>query len=316
MRLLFALTLSAGLCGCSMIFPDDPTPKKERARKKTPKADRDRAKHTRHGEIEVGLDSAGELRTAMIHVPADLDLSQRNAVVIGLHGGKGNGARKIMPLWKDQMEKDFILVFPNGQKQDTQRGAWFVDNATEDRRHVDFLAALIDQLARDYNIDTQRVFATGFSSGAHMVNQLHCLDAKRYAGFVAMQHYLLEGLADHCTPKPPRPYMLVAATGDTKAPYAGHEGHELGAEATLDWWLSNAGCARKNITPVARKDRGDKTEVWHSTYDRCTRSAGIEFIKIEGGDHSWPSHGNTGNSCSDIDAPTEAVAFFRRRAGL
>ena len=275
---------------------------------------------TRKGKLEVVVDSAGEPRSAWVKVPDGMDLSKKNPVIMVFHGGGANDGKTMVPYFSEHKNSDFILVFPNGQRQDESVGGWRVQTVT-DMRHVDFIEALRTRLITDYNADAGRIYAAGFSGGAHLVHQLYCEKSKHYAGFVAMNHYLKAEHQGTCKPDPVVPYMLVAGTADDGARWDGEmnpetgKRHELGAEETMRWWRQTGGCG--DVTPKKRPDKGDKTTVLHYRYEDCKRVSAMEFMKIKGGGHSMPGRRGKGpTQCRDIEMADEIIAFFRRTGGL
>ena len=73
-------------------------------------------------------------------------------------------------------EEKFILVYPQGTLLDGRDthwnvGSWTLSSTTDD---VEFFDMLIADLAENYNIDLDRVYATGHSNGGYMSFLLAC----------------------------------------------------------------------------------------------------------------------------------------------
>ena len=128
----------------------------------------------------AGVDTAGTIsigplqRTYQLHVPAGLD--HPSGLVLNLHGAgaTGSGQAAVTGFNAVADAHGFAVVYPDGIDQSWAdgRGA-----SVPDRQGVDdvgFLVALAERLVQEYRIPPGRVFATGMSAGAFMVNRLAC----------------------------------------------------------------------------------------------------------------------------------------------
>jgi polyhydroxybutyrate depolymerase len=110
-------------------------------------------------------------------VPHDAAPGAGLVLVLVLHGDGADGTamRTSMPF--DQVSGHAAVVaYPSGQDY-----TWDLFRPTDENADMRFLLALVDVLRSKYSVDSGHIFATGFSSGAFMINQLAC----RQPGLVA-----------------------------------------------------------------------------------------------------------------------------------
>ena len=126
------------------------------------------------GDLPGELVFGGMPRTYQLHVPAGLD--RPAGLVINLHGaGQTGGEQAAVTNYNAIADQHgFVVAYPDGIDFSWAdgRGA-----SVPDRQGVDdvgFLATLIDQLSRDYNVPRGRVFVTGMSAGAFMATRVAC----------------------------------------------------------------------------------------------------------------------------------------------
>lgn len=142
---------------------------------------------TNNFKIKVGQ----EVREYLVFVPKGLE--KNPAVVIVLHGGGGPLGTAEMMLqrsgWAEKANKEkFLAVFPQGtiedpaspvnvdgelknQKRNIRDWNEFSKRTSSSIKNIDdvgFISQMIDDLEKKYQIDKNKVFATGFSNGATM----------------------------------------------------------------------------------------------------------------------------------------------------
>jgi polyhydroxybutyrate depolymerase len=275
-----------------------------------------------HGSLTF----AGAERTYRLYVPRDLP-DGPVPLFVGLHGGLG---------WGDQFattdhveglaeSNGFVVVHPDGVPVagrvaggvGTERSAVWNGGvccgiaAREGTDDVGFVAALIDRIASEHEIDPDRVFAFGHSNGGIMSYRLACELADRIAGIGVVAGTL--GV-DDCDPAEPVSVIHVHGTDDRSLPLAGGVGADSLAGvafpppqegfATL---AAADGCAEPTDTT-----EGDITTALGEGCDAGTATA---FVTIAGGPHAWPGgtpavRPRSGPGYADYDATSEIVGFL------
>ncbi len=251
-------------------------------------------------------------RTYLVHLPAASAPSPSGLpVVVVLHGGGGSGAQVEQQSGLSEVadRAGFLAVYPNGSgRLGTTLLTWnagtccgYAHQTNSD--DVAFVAAVLDQLARDHRVDPRRIYVTGMSNGAMMAYRLGCELAGRIAAIAPVS-----GALDTVTCTPSRPVSVLAFHGlaDQKVPYKGGESSLAGLRkgderadrsvaAAMSFWTRRDGCA---ATPT-RSTRG---AVHHDVYGSCGPGVAVELYSIEGAGHAWPG-GTRPRGQGDAPAP-------------
>jgi polyhydroxybutyrate depolymerase len=167
-----------------------------------------------------------------------------------------------------------IVVYPNADS-----GRWDATGygSIDD---VFFIRALIDQLEADYQIDSARVYATGYSNGADMTYRLACQLADRISAVAPVS-----GTNGTTNCRPARPISVVAfhGTADSNSRYDGDPGiGVLAFPAEFERWQRLNGCTG---TP-GLQDSG--TLVIRSA-TTCKEGTGVAYYTLVDVGHEWPT---------------------------
>jgi len=274
---------------------------------------------------------AGLERTYRIHVPTVRERDKPVPLVIVLHGGGGTGKRMeklaLGGLTKLSEQEGFVVVYPDGIEKHWNDGRAKVKyRAHRDKiDDVGFIAALIDQLAKGYEIDRQRVYITGISNGGMMSNRLACELTDKIAAMAPVAANMPADLVSHCAPSRPVSVLMISGTDDSMMPWAGGEAHflrlkfgkVLSAKDTIRFWAAHNRCsATPTVTWEPDADREDGTRVRKETYHGCKDGVEVVLYAIEGGGHTWPGGFQylpkivVGKTSRDVDANRVIWRFF------
>jgi polyhydroxybutyrate depolymerase len=235
------------------------------------------------GDLPGELVFGGLPRTYQLHVPAGLD--HPAGLVLNLHGaGQTGGEQAEVTNYNAIADQNgFVVVYPDGIDFSWAdgRGA-----SVPDRQGVDdvgFLAALIDQLSRDYGIPRGRVFATGMSAGAFMATRLACQRADLVAAIAPVAGTL--GAAFGCAPSRPVSVLQMHGTADPVVPFNG--GSMLGRGGYSDVVAAPAMAQRwRDVDRCpAPVDNGHGF-----TASGCAGGTEVVFIQVDGLGHTWPEN--------------------------
>jgi polyhydroxybutyrate depolymerase len=282
------------------------------------------------GDFTKTVSVAGVTRTYLLHVPSSYRSSVASAAVLVLHGGNGSAttvggitaAAGGSSAFADR--NNFIAVYPDSVGGNWDDGRETITAHTND---VAFVAALLDALAIEYNIDAKRVYASGISNGGMMTQRLACELPNRIAAIATVAANMPTALSATCNPGRPMPVALFLGTGDPLMPYAGGTvvsgvgGTVLSGPASAAYWV---GKNRVSTTPLtsALPDTSttDGTTTDLLAYDANTGAGEVAFYRVNGGGHTWP--GGTqylsallvGRVSADFSANDAMWAFFSRHA--
>ncbi|GMQ83965.1 MAG: PHB depolymerase family esterase [Gammaproteobacteria bacterium] len=250
--------------------------------------------------VAQGSNVPGALRGRrwILHIPTGLDQTRPAPLLLVFHGGMGTGAKARKQTAFDPVadRKGFMVVYPDAAVDSWNDGRKTTRSSTDD---VAFVAALIDYLVANYNVDRQRVYATGASNGGMMTQRLACDLADRIAAFAPVVANMPVPLLENCHPSRPVPILAIYGGSDPLMPPGGGEirkgrrsgkgGTVISARKSIAFWADTAGCStqpqRERLPDV---DPDDGTRVDRVLYRGCRNGVSVEALDVEGGGHAWP----------------------------
>jgi len=265
------------------------------------------------GEFDQTVMSGGIERVYILHVPPGYDGTEPTPLVMLFHGFAlaGRSMLDYSELGTVADSEGFLLVAPTGTGDPHRWNSSLAPGGADD---VLFVNDLLDKLEAELCVDTDRVFATGYSNGGGMSNKLACdvSDRVKAVGLVA-------AVFQPCTPK----VALIAFHGtiDSLVPIEGRTGTgETGGTPTLRTftfpsvpssvtaWASALACdAEPEVTQA-----GEHVEL--STYNGCTPGEeAVQFYVVDGGGHTWPGaelFGDPAETTQEVDASELIWEFF------
>jgi len=244
-----------------------------------------------------------EVRRYYLYVPADLSDGPVPLVIV-LHGGDQTleeAVRHAPAQWMQLADRDkFIVAYPAGRNRH-----WHDcrdDNQGSDADDVGFINALIDELAKVYAVDQQRIYASGESNGGMMCFRLACELSDRIAavGAVAANY---PALHTECPgPVNPVSILIMNGTADPIMPWDGgciknrrekcwnNKGTVMSTQETVEFWKQ---FLQTDTTPTVDAFP-DSNKNDHSTVTRETSAHGIGgtevvLYRVNGGGHTYPT---------------------------
>lgn len=138
----------------------------------------------------ISVQVGGETRTALVHVPADLNRRRRAPVVLTFHGFDSSAETQASFDGMDATAdaNGFVSVHPQGRFAEVYPGisgvGWDIFNpASPDPA---FVRALLDERSARVCVDARRVYATGLSNGGGVARFLGCTRPDRIAAVSAI----------------------------------------------------------------------------------------------------------------------------------
>jgi polyhydroxybutyrate depolymerase len=267
------------------------------------------------GDATRSLVYAGIERTYVLHIPAGYDATRPTPLVLAFHGIGLNAEEmiRISGLNEQADISGFIVAYPNGtgENKSWNGGHCCGEAAKNNVDDVGFVRALIDELAALINIDSSRVYATGFSNGAIMVYRLACELSDRIAAIGPVAATQILDDQEACHPGRSVPVIHFHGTADRLNPYDGgttSAGFEFVAvEDAIGFW------AEKNACPDPLQQAESET-IQHVVYAPCAQNSAIELYSIIDGQHAWPGgeavNPQVGEPTMEISATPLLWRFF------
>lgn len=234
-------------------------------------------------------------------------------VVVAIHdaGNTVDGMVQVTQFDRTATREGFAVVFPAAvEEAGNTWNAEFCCGAGPSVGVDDmaFLDAMLDELAADARLDTDRLYLAGVSNGAVMAYRYACERAERVAGVGSVAGTMDP---DSCQPSEPVSVLEIHGTADEVVPYDGGEMPDfvqatlpaMGAEALTRRWAELNACAGD---PAAVTE----PPVTRMTWSECDGDSTVGLIAIEGGGHTWyaPEFGPTNGA---VNATEEILRFFR-----
>lgn len=273
-----------------------------------------------------GLLYQGRLQTYYLHAPKSYQPDRPMPLVMVFHGSRSSGRAIANVTRFDTVadQKGFIVVYPDGIN-----GRWnqvkHYSSSQVDKNNASFIVALIEHLQKIRNVDRQRIYATGFSSGAILTQTLACNLSERIAAFASVAGTLPVNVAASCKPPTPVSLLMINGKGDESVPYPGGKVDDvrevLSVPKTAEIWRQHNGCAlnAKKVEPLANiaSDQSSKVEISH--YSGCHGGSEVMLISVEGIGHLWPGSASekakqAQSNVNAINASQTIWNFFQRHA--
>ena len=247
---------------------------------------------------EKGLTHKEDKRRYIVYTPKSYasNPDKQYPLVLNFHGG-GMTAREQMLY--TQMNKaadqfDFIVVYPQGLgnvgKQDWNVG--FGTSYQDGTDDVGFTDSLLNQLEKNFRIDSSRIYATGLSRGGFFAQRLAAELSHRIAAIASVGASLPVPVEKNQVPrgeKKPVGVMIAMGTADQVVAYAGKPDGYLSALAGFEYWIQqNTGKARDAAMESKQsfnRDPNDGTDV--EIIENKAGQYQASLVTINHGGHTW-----------------------------
>jgi poly(3-hydroxybutyrate) depolymerase len=250
----------------------------------------------------IPITVGGVQRRFILNVPTNYDNTKPYKLIIAWHQLDGNDKQMYADKYYrllDLSENSTIFVAPNGEKGGqpcTGMGNGESQCGWPDAggRNVDLADAVVALIQTNFCIDTNRIFATGWSYGGSMSYRTAC--SRPLGGGTAswgvrgVAVYSGAQLSGMCTPSKAVAYYHSHGTNDTVLGYD-QQNNPDGAGVGLAKNFSTAnGCTWKTPTKV--------TNGAHICSDMvgCMTGYPVKFCSFAGGHTPYPDQGNAGST--------------------
>lgn len=268
----------------------------------------------------------GTERTYSAYVPESAG-DEPLPVVVALHGrpGSGEGMARMSGLSAVAEDEGFIAIYPDGLNGEWKYfGGILDDESLNTPDDVAFLKALVDDVAANFTIDTERVYLIGFSNGGFMTYRMACSEAPNpFAGFGIAAALMYIQMELPCLAAPVRPMVIEHGTADLGVAWDGIQHQPVrGLQVTsrnvlqsVSFFAARNGCATFGAEREDFPGTDGVTTVSRFDFAECTTGQPIRFFAIINGGHTWPGMDEiptemAGPVNMDIHLGREMWAFF------
>jgi polyhydroxybutyrate depolymerase len=265
----------------------------------------------------------GHKRTFLLHVPNTYDGTTPMPLVMALHQftDTSRGMRKLTGFDCIADAEGFLVAYPQGRFR-----TWNADGEgrTDD---VAFLLALVDWVGAHYNLDEQRVYATGASAGG-MMSQYLVRHTDRITAIAPVMGAAQPSVFESGTHPGAMPVLMIHGTADPVVPYGeegvltdlGRQGVYLSVPDNAATWAMLNGCEGAPDTIPQPDPNPCDTFVVDKIVYPCEAGPEVILFRVGDGGHTWPGRKNkypafiVGKTCMDLDASQEIWDFFARQS--
>ncbi|MFA8440147.1 LPXTG cell wall anchor domain-containing protein [Pueribacillus sp. YX66] len=255
------------------------------------------------GLKKVELEVDGLKRTFDYYVPSSYQENKSVPLLLSFHGAGSSGAGQMYLSRFDEVaeREGFIAVFPDssimkdGEVLSPEDDSSFDPDSSIDKSwkiihdrvdDVAFTDAILNYLEDNYNIDTNRVYATGMSSGALFSSHLAVMLPDRIAGIGLVTGQMT---TDTASITAERPKTVVMVMGEDDPIYKARPAIFLSNEETIKYWLNtNRITTEPQVSYLPQIAENDPTKIRRTVYRGGKDNTEVIYYLVEGGGHTWP----------------------------
>lgn len=244
-----------------------------------------------YGVNEYSVLFQGLNRNYLVYIPESYDADIPTSLLFAFHGyGSSNLFLMSYSGFNDiATQENFIVVYPQGSPlfgiSHWNVGGWTSDSTTDDIAFTDFL---ITTMKDSYNINEDRIYATGMSNGGFMSFLLACQMSDTFAAIASVTGSMTPETLDNCDPVREVPVLQIHGTNDLVVSYNGFESWTTPIETVLNYWVSNNACNETpQIVSLNDVDLNNNITVDEITFDNGTNESIVKHFKVYGGGHTW-----------------------------
>ena len=229
-------------------------------------------------------------REYLIYIPSSYDSTQATPLVLSFHGGSGTayGYMQYTDMRSVADTAGFLIAYPQGSLDSEGFSHWNSMLYTEGSKSVvddvGFIQSLLNDIEDNYNIDTNRIYASGFSNGADFSFSLGCYLNSKFAAIASVAGLMAQESETYCNPTSSTGIMIVHGTSDTERPYSGINSWYLSIESAINYWVDY-----NNLDSTINLNYVDDNnyQIENYNYLNSNNKVMIKLLKIINGGHYW-----------------------------
>ena len=207
------------------------------------------------------------------------------------------------------------VIYPEGINKSWNIGK----DMMSEENDIGFVNALIDSVTSKYNIDSDRIYACGFSNGGEFSYELMCGLSNKIAAFGSVGGNFIINEKRSCNINREIPLIHIHGTKDRLAKYNGYNGYFLSTISSVNFWAKHNQLDKmvvENIEDIHKKDR---TTVEKYTFYKDNSDTKVIHLKVVNGGHVWLGSPTSdllyqkllfGRNNHEINSSKELVDFF------
>ena len=236
--------------------------------------------------VNKNVNVNGVNRSYLVYLPVSFSSGENMPAMFFFHGGGGtaNAALNYECDFRSLADSDrFIAVYPQAVNSSSGPNSWdCLGDYHGGIDEVGFMSAMIDALTADYNIDTQRVYAGGYSLGGSIVYDFAAYLPDRVAVIAPVAANMWEWTLSDVNWSTSVACVHLVGTNDFYAPYNGNA-YSISTNAQNAHFVGLNGAQG---SPTTESLGGNITRYTWDAGDGCH---GHQHIVRQSGGHDAPS---------------------------
>ena len=241
-------------------------------------------------ENALTINYEGQFREYLIYVPDSYDNTSSIPLVMSFHGGSdtAEGHMQMTDMQSISDTAGFLIVYPQGSLNNGVshwNSMYYTEENKSNVNDIGFIEELIDTLYNNYNIDSTRLYAVGFSNGADFAFSLACYLNNTFAAIASVAGLMPEESEIHCNSSDTTGILIIHGTNDSARPYNGIDGWYLSVDNALNYWINYNNLDSNLSSNYINNDHSYQIEF----YDYLDENDKIivKLLKIINGGHYW-----------------------------
>ena len=210
-------------------------------------------------------------------------------VLMAFHGGSGRDYP--FPQQREFEElveaEGVIAVYPLAELVPPNEGEWQLNTSESSTQDIAFVEALIDDLSARYCVDSNRIYATGYSLGSMFTYELACHLNARFAAIASLAG-TMPVTPNSCALVENVSIMHIHGQDDPIISYDSEwewkawdsVGTMRDIPSLVRFWSEQYGCQNERET--------QSDSALHIVHDACGEGVRVEHYRLTGVGHEWP----------------------------
>ena len=231
------------------------------------------------------MNYGGVNRTYYVAYPDGM--SEPSGLIINMHGFGGNASGQMSGTQMNNYAhpQNIAVVYPQGANSTIGTTSWNVGTFWDfnDQDDIGFISAIIDEIALNFEIDLNRVYACGMSNGGYMAYELACELSDKIVAFGSVTgNFMLNSSQNDCQDQEREiPIIHLHGTSDAVVNYYPPSfDQSLTVGQSIDFWNNYNDLEMESIESL-----NSNVDVY--TYYKDLSSTKFIHYKVSGGGHEW-----------------------------
>ena len=230
--------------------------------------------------------------------------SEPAGLIINMHGFGGTASGQIAGTQMNNYAhpQNLAVVYPQGSASGIGTSSWNIGTFWDfnDQDDVGFISSMIDEIASNFQINSNKIYACGFSNGGYMSYELACELSDKITAFGSVSGNFMLNSDQNCESEREIPIIHFHGTSDGTVDYSPPSFDQaLTVSESIDYWRTY-----NNLDLESYDVINSDVEI----FKYFKESSLTEFVhyKVNGGQHTW-----FGNNWG-FNASEQLVDFFNQ----